>query len=211
MNFVIEPVKDTQAAAGAAYVREEVFGREWRLQVPSLPASPGAGMLTLIARLESQPEPVAVLTVMETTGDLELHRRLGLTFDEGTRIARYTQLAVLKPYRGLNLPVQLVLAARRQFVVPRHIDHTWLLFDAERAASSSFCQLLGFRVSSETFETEYGCSRVLIRKDGAAIAGLNGWRAQDSRGASRMNGHKRLTDARSFSVARILADEWVAQ
>ena len=66
MNFVIEPVTDALAAARATYVREEVFGREWRLQVPSLPASPMAGMLTLIARAESQSEPVAVLTVMET-------------------------------------------------------------------------------------------------------------------------------------------------
>ena len=211
MNFVIEPVKDALAAARATYVREEVFGREWKLQVPPLPASHSAGMLTLIARPESQFEPVAVLTVMETTGDQELHRRLGLAFDEGARIARYTQLAVLKPYRGLNLPVQLVLAARRQFVVPRHIDYTWLLFDAERAGSSSFCKLLGFRASLETFDTEYGCSRVLIRKDGAAITGVNGWRAQDSLGAYRMNGHKKLTDVRPFTVARVLADEWVAQ
>jgi hypothetical protein len=75
------------------------------------------------------------------------------------------QLAVRKPYRGMNLPVQLVLEGRRQFVLPRRIEHTWLLFNAERARSSSFCRLLGFRASTERFHTEYGLSRVLLHHE----------------------------------------------
>jgi hypothetical protein len=211
MKFVIEPVTDTLAAARAAYIREEVFGREWNLRVPPVAARNGCEMLTLIARPESQSEPAAVLTVIETTGNQDLHRSLGLMFHERTRIARYMQLAVLKQYRGLNLPVHLVLEARSQFVAPKRIDYTWMLFDAERAQSSSFCRLLGFRASSETFYTEYGCSRVLLRNDALAMAELNGWSTQEPLTGHRTNGHVREPGAHLHTVRRILADEWVAQ
>ena len=163
MNFVIEPVTDVLGEAAASGVREQVFEREHGIRVPSLPARDA--MLTLIARGESEANPAAVLTVVETTGDDELHQRLGLIFNMSTRVARYTQLAVLKPYRGLNLPSQLVLQAHQQFVAPRRIDYTWLLFDAERANSSSFCRQLGFVASPETFYTEYGHCRVLTRNE----------------------------------------------
>jgi len=128
-------------------------------------------MLTLIARGESDPDPAAVLTVLETTGDDELHRSLGLMFNTKTRVARYTQLAVLKPYRGMHIASQLVLEAYQRFVVPRRVDYTWLLFGAERANSSSFCRQLGFVASPETFYSEYGRCRVLTRNEGVAGAG----------------------------------------
>jgi len=118
-----------------------------------------------VARDESTQEPVAALTVIETTGDAELHDRLGLSFPAGERAARYTQLAVLKPYRGMNLPIRLILAAQRRFVHPQKIHRTWLLFNAERAEKSSLCNLLGFDVSRNAFLTEYGRSRVLTRDE----------------------------------------------
>ncbi len=208
MTFVIEPVTDSLASARAAYVREEVFEREWNVCVPLLPPRDDPGMLTLIARPESQSEPAAALTVLETTGDHDLHRRLGLVFPESARVARYTQLAVLKQYRGLNIPVQLVREARRRFVVPRGISYTWLLFDAERARSSSLCRRLGFRASPGTFNTEYGCSRVLSRNDGAAVRSpLTGWWPETCLSARNTNSHG---TAPGSAGERFLADEWVA-
>jgi hypothetical protein len=208
MKFVIEPVTDSRSAAMAAHVREEVFGREWNLRVPPIAPRIGTEALTLIARAESHPEPAAVVTVIETTDEHELHRRLGLVFPERSRIARYMQLAVLKPYRGLNLPVQLVLEARTQFVKPRRMDYTWLLFDAKRASSSSFCQLLGFSASAETFSTEYGHSRVLVCNEAARLPALHDWSARSNH---RTNGYARAASAAIHAVRQIRADEWVAQ
>jgi hypothetical protein len=36
MEFVIKPVTNQAAEVAAAYVREEVFGREWHLSTPRL-------------------------------------------------------------------------------------------------------------------------------------------------------------------------------
>jgi hypothetical protein len=164
-RIVIEPVNDSRAEAAAARIRKEVFEREWKIRVPRLQGEAFADSLTLIARIDSQPEPVAVVTVIETTGDHELHGRFGLDFPEDTRVARYTQLAVLKPWRGLNIPIQLVAEARRRFVIPEGIHYTWLLFNADRARSSSFCSELGFHSGGDAFDTEYGRSRVLLRSE----------------------------------------------
>lgn len=210
-GFAIGPVTDPSTAARAAYVREEVFGREWKFQVPLLPAQDGIDMLTLIAWREPQSEPAAVVTVVETTGDHALHQYLGLTFRKNARVARYMQLAVLKPYRGLGLPLQLVLEARRQFVEARLIDYTWLLFDADRARTSSFCRLLGFRASSETYHTEYGHSRVLVCNDRTGMAETSDSRAQQRLAARRAASRTRATGPRLFAVGNIRADEWVAQ
>ena len=154
----------------AARVREHVFVREWRLALPRLNEEDSERQLTIVARDEFTQEPVAALTVIETTGDAELHDRLGLCFPAGERAARYTQLAVLEPYRGMNFPIRLILAAQRRFVDPQKIHHTWLLFNAERAKHSSLCNLLGFDVSRDAFLTEYGRSCVLRRDESSPRA-----------------------------------------
>lgn len=163
MNISIECVESS--AAAACQVRNEVFGREWHATLPDLNQYAPERQLTLVAHDESSHEPVAVLTVLETTGEQERHARLGLSFFNNERVARYTQLAVLKPYRGLNLQVRLILEAHRRFVGPKEIRYTWLLFDAERAKASSLCTLLGFSASSRRFLSEYGCSRALTRDE----------------------------------------------
>jgi hypothetical protein len=187
MNFWIEPVTSVSLQAAASYVREQVFGHECRIRVPPLPA--GETVLTLIARSESDANPAAVLTVLETTGDEELHRGLGLIFNKDTRVARYTQLAVLRPYRGQHMASRLVFEAHRQFVAPRRIDYTWLLFGAGRANSSSFCRQLGFAASPETFFTEYGRCRVLTRNEHSTAAELSHWRSLQSAATPNGNGH----------------------
>lgn len=163
MNIYIEC--DGPESKAASSVRQQVFGREWQLMLPPLSKCAPELQLTLIARDRSNEEPIAAFTVLETTGNAEIHGRLGLDYFKTERAARYTQLAVLKPYRGMNLPVWLILEARRRFVGPRQIRYTWLLFDAERAKTSSLCKVLGFDASQRTFLTEYGCSRVLSRDE----------------------------------------------
>ena len=177
MDIAIECVRRSDDDA-ACEVREQVFGREWCLTLPRLNEYNPDQQLTFIGRNSSDQEPVSVLTVVETTGDLTLHRRLGLSFGELQTVARYTQLAVLKPYRGMNLPVQMILEARRKFIIPRKIDQTWLLFDADRANSSALCNLLGFIASGPKFLTEYGWSRVLIRNEASRQAVLCDGRAE---------------------------------
>jgi len=168
MNISIECV--ASSATAACQVRNEVFGREWHVILPELTQYSPERQITLVAHDRSSDEPVAVLTALETTREEEMHARLGLSFFHHERVARYTQLAVLKPYRGLNLPVRLILEAHRRFVSPRGIRYTWLLFDAERAKTSSLGSLLGFSVSSRKFLTEYGCSRALTRDETTAHA-----------------------------------------
>jgi hypothetical protein len=65
----------------------------------------------------------------------------------------------------------LMLEAHRRFVAPRGFDHTWLLFDAERASSSFLCAWLGFTSGERAFEAEYGPSRVLVRDERAPQSG----------------------------------------
>ena len=105
MNVYIEC--DGPGAKAASRVRQQVFGREWRLTLPPLSECAPELQLTLVARDRSNQEPIAALTVLETTGNAEIHGRLGLDYFNEERTARYTQLAVLKPYRGMNLPVRL--------------------------------------------------------------------------------------------------------
>src|SRR5262245_25417392 len=109
MIFEIQPVTTSSSAAAAAYVREQVFAREQNLVVPPLSPRDASEELTLIAVAGTPPKPIAALTVVETSGDDHLHQRLGLVFPPGARVARFAQLAVLKPYRGLNIPVELIL------------------------------------------------------------------------------------------------------
>jgi hypothetical protein len=209
MSFVIEPVTTASDAALATSVRDKIFGREQKILVPQLPKWNSSEALTLVAKARAQSAPVAVLTVIETTGDDKLHDNFGLVFPPGTRVARYTQLAVVKSYRGLQLPIQLVLEARRRFVLPRDIEYTWLLFDAKRAASSSFCRTFGYRPSSGVFETEYGFNRVLLRHEvGTVVECDHDWCVEYV--PVHANEH-RTAPGTLFRPRQLGADEWVAQ
>lgn len=186
-QIVVESADDSETEALAARVRREVFEREWNIQVPPLPENAPGEVMTFIAREKGHPWPAAVLTVMDTTGNHNLHEQFGLLVPPESRVARYTQLAVLRPYRGMNIPVQLVSEARRRFVIPQGFDCTWLLFNAKHATSSPFCTALGFEASTTVFDTEYGPSRVLTRTEGPV----------------------RLTATRKLGC--LTSDEWVAQ
>lgn len=165
MRIIIEAVVGRYGEAAAERIRRQVFEREMGIQLPN----PGTGdrdrVLHLLARPEKGGDPFATLSVLDTSGDQDLTDKYGLQFSSGKLTARYTQLAVLKAYRGMSIPLMLIMEGHRQFVAPRQIDYTWLLFDAHRAAESSICRLLSFVPSEPILESEYGSSRALIRHE----------------------------------------------
>lgn len=165
MHITIEAANNAASLRAVHDVREEVFGKQCYRRLPRLEDYDPTQILTLVARSGDTNEPMAALSVVETTDDAALHSALDLLFPDGIRVARYTQLAVLRAYRGLHLPAHLLSEARRRFVVPNQILYTWLLFNAETARSSSFCRELRFKCSEKEFATEYGRSRVLVRKE----------------------------------------------
>src|SRR5881296_466150 len=132
MSIIIEPVANHDNAVVQG-IRQQVFEYEMGIPLEQLLLPESASAFNLLARVEPDGDPVAALTVLDTSGEDQLHARCGLRFEPGARVARYTQLAVLQPYRGRNLPLAMMLEAHRRFVVPQRFDYTWLLFDAERA------------------------------------------------------------------------------
>ena len=72
-------------------------------------------------------------------------------------------------------------------IVPRRFDHTWLLFDVERAANSFLSRLLGFTALPETFVSEYGCRCPLVRDERTPRAARFILRAE-----SHLAGHESL-------------------
>jgi hypothetical protein len=169
MKIIIETATDELEMAALRRVRSRVFTQELGLVLPPL-TNDAAATFHLLARAGAGGEAVAALSVVETSGDDELHGRYGLAFPPGARVARYTQLAVLRPFRGLHLPLRLIVEAQRRFIAPGFFDYTWLLFDAERAASSQLCRWLAFAPGAPSFTTEYGRSRVLLRDEAAPQA-----------------------------------------
>jgi hypothetical protein len=171
MNIVIRPASSLEEIAAAGSVREQVFGTHCYRRLPRLDIYDSAQILTLVAWTADTGVAVGVLSVVETTGDAALHAALDLSFPRDKRVARYTQLAVLHPYRGLRIPASMILEARRRFVLPGQFTHTWLLYDSVAARASSFCKELGFKASAREFTTEYGRCRVLAREEPAGAIG----------------------------------------
>ena len=161
----IEPVSDGFDHLAVLQLRQQVFEREMGIPFDRRTSADGTTAFHLIARVESTDDPVAALSTVDTTGNHALHQAYGLRFDANARVGRYTQLAVLKPYRGLDIPMMLMLEAHRQFVAPGLFDHTWLMFDAERARSSFLCKMLAFTPGDEVILSEYGGSRALVRDE----------------------------------------------
>ena len=168
MKFIIKQVTNNSEEIGTMFrIRHEVFEREHGVAMATLQVFDQTNTLHLLALVEPGGEPAAVLTVVDTSGNDQLHESYGLKFEPGARVARYTQLAVLEQYRGMGIPLRLIFEAHHKFIVPGQFDYSWLLFDAERATSSSLCRWLAFIPSAQAFPSEYGLSRSLVREESA--------------------------------------------
>ena len=163
MNIIIEQIANSEDVAAMLEVRRQVFEREMGIILPGEPAPDNISHW--LARLEQNKEAVGTLTVVDTSRQHQLHESLGLTFDRYARVARFTHLAVLRPYRGKNIPLAMMLEAHRSVIVPGQFDYTWLLFDVERAAHSFLSRQLGFTLLPQTFVSEYGCRCPLVRTE----------------------------------------------
>lgn len=205
LSITIEAANDTASIDAASCIREQVFGKAYYRRLPDLTDYGTQQILTLLARVADTSEPIAVLSVVETTGDSVLHGFFELSFPNDTLVARYTQLAVLKAYRGMHVPTSMILEARRRFVLPKGIAYSWLLFDADTARSCSFCTSLGFKASRRVFATEYGRSRVLVRReqfDSALTSGAN---------FSNRNEFPHMTNLPNLFPRVLFEDEWLSQ
>jgi hypothetical protein len=167
--MIIEIATSEEDLLSMRRIRRQVFEYEMGLALPARLAPEGVAVAHVVARAEAASEPVAALTVVDTTNETDFCGQYGLCLHSDARTARYTQLAVVKPYRGMNLPLMLILKAHDHFVVPGGFTHTWLLFDAKRAANSSLRARLGFSVSECVFHSQFGVNRVLVRDERSAF------------------------------------------
>lgn len=165
MKVRLEAVTNVEQQAAAARIRREVFGTEWAIEVPRIDPHDFARVNQVIARVLPADEVVATVTILDTTGNRTLHEKYELAFGRFDRVARYTHMAVLKPYRGLNLPLYMLLEARQLYVIAGGFTYTWLLFPADRVMSSTFCKTLGFSASTQVVQGEQGRCRVLLRNE----------------------------------------------
>ena len=165
MEILIEQVANREDIDSMLEVWRRVFEREMGITLTPDSASSAGSISNLLARLGQGGESVGTLSVVDTSGKHELHESLGLKFGPQARVARFTHLAVLRPYRGMNIPLAMMLEAHRRVIVPRQFDYTWLLFDVERAASSFLSRQLGFTLLPQTFVSEYGSRCPLIRDE----------------------------------------------
>lgn len=170
MEIIIEAVTSGEAERAMWHVRRDVFERELDIQLAPDGAQEDGKISHLIARTHPGREAVGTLSVIDTSGDERLHAGHNLGFEPGARAARFTHLAVLKPFRGMNIPVMMMLEAHRLFVAPRSYDYTWLLFDAARAPASFLTRLLGFTPKADVFISEYGRRCPLVRDERAQEA-----------------------------------------
>lgn len=167
--MIIEMATSNEDMLAMRRIRQRVFEYEMGLTLPPLNAPEGVAAAHVIARVELTGEPVAALTVVDTTNEADLCEQYSLCLGPDSRTARYMQLAVSKNYRGMNLPLMLILEAHSRFVTPGEFTHTWLLFDAERAANSSLCARLGFSASERAFHSQFGIRRILVRDERSAL------------------------------------------
>jgi hypothetical protein len=163
MDIVIKQIASNEDLAEMLEVWEQVFEREMGIVVPR-DGAPG-NISHWLARSTLSGKAVGTLSVVDTSDQHQLHDSLGLGFAPQARVARFTHLAVLKPYRGRRIPLAMMLQAHRSVIVPGQFNHTWLLFDVEKAGGSFLTRQLGFKPLPQTFISEYGCRCPLVREE----------------------------------------------
>jgi hypothetical protein len=166
MKIIVEHATTKADRAAVARIRQQVFEREMGMAVK--PFSDFDGGSHLLARIEPTRYPVGALSVIDTSSQPDLHKSFGLGFGRQVRAARFTHLAVLAPYRRMNIPLMMMLNAFHEIIGPGGFDYTWLLFDTQRVASSALVNLLGFIPTKHGFSSEYGNRSSLVRNEKAA-------------------------------------------
>ena len=167
LQFTIRPVltaaDERELVALHRTIVEREFGGTPRA---ALLRDPAGSVVHFIARAGGDEGPVVgSLTVVETSHDEVAREAFNLPFPAGISSAFYTCASVLPEYRGLCIPIRLMLEARRQFVQTNEIQYTWLLYDADRADSSRLCRIMRYRpLPRIVYDLGRPC-RVLVREE----------------------------------------------
>src|SRR5437899_10294058 len=159
MNIRIEAATTIQQWTEASAIRKQVFTEECGYTLVPLPPPGSPRAWHLIAR--DGCDAIGTLSIVESTGDRRLHERYRLAFEQSQRIARYCQLALLKPYRKRGAFELLLDTAEKSVVLPNRFAVVWLLYPAAYAQSSALVRRLGFNVNAPIFTTELGRCQVL--------------------------------------------------
>src|ERR1051325_5352219 len=165
LGIGIEGVSTNQQWAEMSSIRTQVFSMQYTFPFSPL-LGPGApGVWHFLARHGQ--DAVGTLSVVDTTGNQEVHDRHCLKFRTNDRVARYAQLAILKPYRKRGIFEMLIEAAQKAVIQPHGFAFGWLLYPAERAGSSMLTRSLGFSAELPVLKTEFGKCHVLVRREPA--------------------------------------------
>ena len=162
-NIRIEAVTTNQQWAEMLGIRTQVFTIERGFSFKPLPGPEETGVWHFLAR--DNHDAIATLSVVDTTGDSRVHQRYRLHFGRNDRIARYAQLAIIKPYRKRDIFKALLEAAETAVIRPNRFVVGWLLYPAAQARSSMLIRSLGFTVEAPLLTTEFGKCHVLVRRE----------------------------------------------
>ena len=144
-------------------VRNRVFGMEHGFKVDPLPGIGHCGVWHYLARDDE--ETVGTLSLVDTTGQCDVHKRYRLNFRENERVARYAQLAILESYRKRGIFRMLIEKAQSEVISNDGFDVAWLLYPATHAQASVLTQSLGFTVEAPVLRTEFGKCQVLMQRN----------------------------------------------
>ena len=86
MDIIIDRIESSEDIAAMLEVWQQVFERELGIMLPQ--SSNSSHISHWLARLEAGREPVGTLSLVDTTGQHELHNSLGFNFDPAARVAR---------------------------------------------------------------------------------------------------------------------------
>lgn len=164
-QFQFRPVASIAERSEFADLQSRVFPAIAQVPIPLQGLS--GERLSILAYASEESSPVGCLTVVDTSEDL-LSRRLYGVPDSAGSSAFYGDLAVLREYRGLSIPVRLLFEAQRLFVRPRGIQSTWLLYPEGRLDSSRLRRILGYEVLPRVIQMNGLRAGVLYRREPSA-------------------------------------------
>jgi acyl carrier protein len=162
-NIRIEAVTTNQQWAEMLGVRTQVFTIEQGFSFNALPGPGETGVWHFLAR--DNQDPIGTLSVVDTTADHQTHQRYRLRVGQKDRVARYAQLAILKPYRKRGIFRMLIETAQSAVIRPNEFAFSWLLYPAAQARSSKLTRFLGFTAEAPLLTTEFGRCHVLVRRE----------------------------------------------
>lgn len=162
-NIQTEAMTSDRQWAEVSAVRTQVFTTEYGFSFKPLPGPGKTGIWHFVAR--DNRGVIGTLSVVDTTGDRQVHQRYLLSFGENERVARYAQLAVLKPYRKRGIFKKLIETAQNTVIRPNRFAVEWLLYPAAHTRSSMLTKELGFIAEAPLLTTEFGSCRALIRRE----------------------------------------------